>query len=283
MLFGPAKPIMQAHSILNGFSVMTTARHRYRFGPLLAATLATLVATTETATAIVFNPLIGGIFLNGNGANSQWVQVRNDWRGTIYGQDPNLDAWNTGIWGLADATLALDPGNTDFVARYQGLAGPIAYADQRYLDTWGPTWGTQALAPILDPAPGAYQDNWAVRFTGYISITDPGLYNFGVLYDDGFSFSLFGADGSMSLLKDGLNPRDRLGFDSDLDLLPGLYGFQLTAWERLEAGVVNLEWVRPGVEWQPIPVSHLFSSVPAPTTALLLLPGLAALATRRRA
>lgn len=287
MLFRPAKAIMQSHSVLNGFSVMTTSRHRNRFGPLLAATLATLAATMGTATAVVFNPLISGTFLNGNGANGQWVQVRNDWRGTIYGQDPDLNAWNTGIWGLADAklVLALDPGNADIVARYQGLSGPIAYADQGYLDPWELKWGTQPLAPILDPAPGAYQDNWAVRFTGYISITDPGLYNFGVLYDDGFSFSLFGADGSMSLLQDGLNPRDRLGFGADLDLLPGLYGFQLTAWERLEAGVVSLDWVRSGSDWQPIPVSHLFSSVPvsAPTTALLLLPGLAALATRRRA
>ena len=130
---------------------------------------------------------------------------------------------------------------------------------------------------------GSYQDNWAVRFSGYIAITDPGLYNFSVLYDDGFSFSLFGAGGSLSLIKDGLNPRDRLGFGSDLDLLPGLYGFQLTAWERLEAGVVSLDWLRPGGEWQPIPVSHLFSSVPVPTTVWLLLPGLAALALRRRA
>jgi hypothetical protein len=247
------------------------------------ATLA--VATIGTAAAaIVLNPLVSGTFLDGNGANGHWVQVPNDWRGTIHGQNPAFDAWNTGIWGLADAMLALDPGNADVVARYQGLSGPIAFADQRYLDDWAPTWGTQPLAPVLDPAPGAYQDNWAVRFTGYISITDPGLYNFGVLYDDGFSFSLFGADDALSLLQDGLNPRDRLGFDTDLDLLPGLYGFQLTAWERLEAGVVSLDWMRPGGQWELIPRSHLLSAVPvpAPAAVTLLVPGLALLAMRLR-
>jgi hypothetical protein len=251
---------------------------------VLISALAGFVATTSPAAAVVFNPLIGGSFLDGNGANSQWVQVRNDWRGIIYGQNPELNGWNTGIWGLADANLALDPGNTDVVARYEGLAGPIRYSDQLYVDTWDTSWGNlhPVLAPVLDSAPGAYQDNWAVRFSGYISITDPGRYNFGVLYDDGFSFSLFGADGSLSLLKDGLNPRDRLGFAADLDLLPGLYGFELTAWEREEVGVVSLDWLRPGGVWEPVPVSHLFSSVPAPTTAWLLLPGLAALASRRR-
>ncbi|MFZ5492921.1 MAG: PEP-CTERM sorting domain-containing protein [Pseudomonadota bacterium] len=252
----------------------------------IVGTATLLVAISGTASAaIVLNPLVGGTFLNGNGANSQWVQVPNDWRGTIYGQNPDFNAWNTGIWGLEDAMLALDPPNTDVVARYQGLSGPIAFADQRYVDEWAPTWGTQPLAPVLDPAPGAHQDNWAVRFTGYIAITDPGLYNFGVLYDDGFSFSLFGADGALSLLMDGLNPRDRLGFESDLDLLPGLYGFQLTSWERLEAGVVSLDWVRPGGEWELIPRNHLFNAVPvpAPAAVALLLPGLALLTLRLRA
>ena len=263
---------------------MTTASFRTRFAGLLPVALAAFVATTGTATATVLNPLIGGTFLNGTGANSQWVQVQNDWRGTIYGQDPALNDWNTGIWGLADANqvLGLGAGNPDVVARHNGSAGPIHFADQIYLDTWSATWGAQDLAPVLDPAPGSYQDNWAVRFTGYISITDPGLYNFSVLSDDGFSFNLFGANGTLSLLKDGLNPRDRLGFGSDLDLLEGLYGFHLTAWERLEAGVVSLDWIRPGGQWEPIPRSHLFNSIPAPTTALLLAPGLAVLAARRR-
>jgi len=259
---------------------MTTASFRTRFAGLLPVALATFVATTGTATATVLNPLIGGTFLNGTGANSQWVQVQENWRGTIHG----AEGWGTGIWGLADANqvLGLGAGDPDVVARHNGLAGPIHFADQVYLDKWGATWGTQDLAPILDPAPGSYQENWAVRFTGYISITDPGLYNFSVLSDDGFSFSLFGANGTLSLLVDALNPRDRLGFDSDLDLLEGLYGFHLTAWERLEAGVVSLDWIRPDGQWEPIPRSHLFNSIPAPTTALLLAPGLAMLAARRR-
>lgn len=252
----------------------------------LAAVLVALCASSGALAAMVapttFNPLVSGLYLDGNGANSHWVQVQNNWRGTIYGSE----GWGTGIWGLADANLVLGlgAGDPDVLARHDGLVGPIHFADQVYLDTWSATWGSQDLAPVLDPAPGAYQDNWAANFWGYIAITDPGLYNFGVLYDDGFSFSLFGAEGSLSLLKDGLNPRDRLGFGSDLDLLPGLYGFQLTSWERLEAGVVSLDWWRPEIGWVPIPKDHLFAFVPVPLPAMawLVVPGLVVLWYRHR-
>jgi hypothetical protein len=260
---------------------MTNARTTPKTRLLLAGVLMTIASVGSTQAApIAFSPLVGGTYLDGKGANSHWVQVKNDWRGTIYGDE----SWGTGIWGREDANLVLGlgAGDPDVVARYAGLVGPIHFADQVYIDTWSATWGAQSLAPLLT---GSYQDNWAVRFSGYIAITDPGLYNFGVLYDDGFSFNLFGAEGTLSLLKDGLNPRDRLGFASDLDLLPGLYGFELTAWERLEAGVVSFDWFRPGTDWEPIPIDHLFDRVPVPTpaTAWLLLPGLAALLRQRKA
>ena len=154
----------------------------------------------------------------------------------------------------------------------------INFADQRFIDEWGTNWSTPQLAPIFNNAAGENQDNWASSFWGYIAITTPGAYNFGVLFDDGFRFSLFGADGSSQILRDGLNARERLGFAEDLLLTPGLYAYQLDAYERLEAGAVQLAWYTPGAnDWALVPQSNLFASpVPEPAIPMLMLAGLAA-------
>jgi len=133
------------------------------------------------------------------------------------------------------------------------------------------------LAPIFNNTTGENQDNWASSFWGYIAITTPGAYNFGVLYDDGFRFSLFGEGGnSQSIMLDGLNPRNRLGFSENLLLSSGLYGFQLNAYERLEAGAVQLAWLTPEAnDWALVPQAHLFASpIPEPSVPVLMLAGL---------
>ncbi len=178
--------------------------------------------------------------------------------------------------------LGLDGAHPGVVNVYNGVLGQIHWADKRYIDTWSATWGTQDLVPFFIDDASQYQDNYAVRFSGFIAITDPGLYNFGVLYDDGFVFNLYGQGSSLNLIKDGLNPRDRLGFDQDLNLGVGLYAFDLIAWERLEAGVVDLSWIRPGGDWTTIPQSHLFTSaVPEPASVALMFAGLGLLGWHR--
>lgn len=253
---------------------------------LLAAALTMTVSSTlAVADALVtVTPLVSGSFSNGDGVSSHWVQVDTEWRGVIYGSE----SWGTGIWGLADAelVLGLDASSTGVVTTYSGILEQIAWADKTYRDLYGGTWGVQPLVPFFADDGSQYQDNYAVRFTGYIAITDPGRYNFGVLYDDGFRFNLYGNGSTLTILKDGLNPRDRLGFAQDLQLAPGLYGFDLTAYERLEAGVVNLSWLRPdATDWTTIPRANLYTvAVPEPAHAVLWLAGLALLPwlTRKR-
>ncbi len=240
--------------------------------------LTLLLGLTVPAHALPLTPQHAGLYQNGDGANSRWVQVADDWRGNLFGDQ----SWGTGIWGLDDHAQVMGlAGNNPFVV--QTLAAhvdQINFADQRFIDEWGISWSTPQLAPIFDNHAGETQDNWASSFWGFIAITTPGAYNFGVLFDDGFRFNLFGSGGSFQgILNDGLNARNRLGFDEDLLLSPGLYGFQLDAYERLEAGAVQLAWLTPGAnDWALVPQAHLFASpIPEPSVPLLMLAGLAAI------
>jgi hypothetical protein len=240
-----------------------------------ALSLSLLLGLAAPAHAIPLAPQYAGTFLNGDGANSRWVQVADDWRGNTYGDQ----SWGTGIWGLADQAqvMGLAADDPAIVQTLTAHVARINFADQRFIDEWGVSWSTPQLAPIFDNAPGEGQDNWASSFWGYIAVTTAGAYNFGVLFDDGFRFSLAGADGTLSILRDGLNPRDRQGFDEDLWLTEGLYAFQLDAYERLEAGAVQLAWYTPGAsDWALVPQTHLFTSpVPEPSVPLMMLAGLA--------
>lgn len=238
--------------------------------------LAFLTSVTSAAHAISLAPQYAGTYLNGDGANSQWVQVREDWKGSINGTED----WGTGIWGLEDqaTVMNLNTGDPYVVKTLSSRVDQINFGDQEFNNSGQTKWGATLIAPIFNNAPSEYQNNWASRFTGYFSITTPGDYNLGVLYDDGFRFTLMGASGqTMSVAQDGLNFPDRLGFAENLQLSNGLYAFQLDAYERLEAGVVQLSWSTPTApDWSVIPKENLFTTpVPEPSMSLLMLAGIA--------
>ena len=218
-------------------------------------------------------PLVPGKFSGADGANSHWVQVRSEWRGPTFGNE----AWGTGIWSISDAGLvsALAPADAHVINRFDGKVDQIHFANDSYNFNWGPTWGFSPLSPLWRNGE-TNQENWIAEFTGFIYIPDPGAYNFGILFDDGFQFDLFGGNGqSLAIEKDGLNPRERIGFSENLDLAAGMYGYRLLAYNRLEAGVVDLSWIREDRDWQVIPKDNLFTkippiNVPEPSTLALL-------------
>lgn len=248
--------------------------------------------------ALVLDPVLAGLQPAGQGVDARFLKIDDAWHGSSvlwneplqqYGSGAPISsfAWGTGLWGIADWQTAngANPPAGMVTGAWSGRVGAISFGDEHYNVQHGPTWGTVGLAPLFT-VPGASQDNWTSFFSGFIRITQPGLYNFSVLHDDGFFFTLGGLGQTLSIDNDFLNPRDRVGFASDLLLGVGLYAFTLGAYDRLEAGVVELAWSRDGGGWTPVPTENLVAQpIPAPGSAWLLGGGLLALAAgaaRRR-
>lgn len=257
----------------------------------LLLTLA-VIAAPALAGPIALAPMHAGQFQAGKGVDATFLKVDDNWnKSTVlwdqttktYGSGSAIGgySWGTGLWGLADWKTAHRAPTAGMITdRWSGRVDRISWGDADYNREHGRKWGTVDVAPLFG-ATGS-QDNWTSHFAGYIRISEAGLYNFSVLHDDGFFFNLYGADGdTQAISNDFLNPRERIGFGNDLLLDAGLYKFELGAYERLLAGVVELSWMRDGGAWSVVPTEHLVASVPTPGTAALLGAALLALAATR--
>ncbi|HOM12155.1 MAG TPA: PEP-CTERM sorting domain-containing protein [Rubrivivax sp.] len=271
-----------------------------RAGAALALAFA---AGSALAAPIALAPQHAGQFGAGNGVDATFLKVDDNWhQSTVlwneatktYGSGSAIGGygWGSGLWGLADWNTAHHAPSAGMVKdSWSGRVDQISFGDTMYNLLYGATWGSVDLAPLFDGAPLAVgkQNNWTSRFAGYIRISEAGLYNFSVLHDDGFFFKLHGAGNDMlEISNDFLNPRERIGFGNDLLLGAGLYAFELGAYDRLGAGVVELAWARGGgSKWTVVPTEHLLASfdqgaaVPTPGTAALLGAALLALAATR--
>jgi hypothetical protein len=235
-----------------------------------AAGLLILTVPSARADTVTLAPYVAGSFTGGDGVNSHWVQVNPTWR-------------PTGISNLADADVALGLPSSDPRVLHQtdAVLSTVNVGNQRYNTDWGAGWGVADLVPLSSPTDTNPTD-YAGRVWGYIAVTTPGAYNFGVLADDGFRFTLFGAGGgSESMALDGLHPRTRKGFGNNLELGTGLYYFDLIGYNHLEAGVLNLGWWQGPKDWAfaTIPQANLFTDVdvppvPLPATLWLMMSGL---------
>jgi hypothetical protein len=238
-----------------------------------------------TAVSIPLTPIVSGVFSNGDGVNSHWVQVSNDWEGpSAFSQ-----AFG-GISALEDANVALgmSSGDTGFLRSTSGAMSNINAGNDIYNQQYAGTWGAASMPPLFNTG-DPNQENYAGHMWGYIAVPTAGEYNFGVLYDDGFAFTIWGANNTfLSMDSNGLSPRQRLGFDTNLAMEAGLYRFDLVGYNRLEAGVLNLGWwYGPTTsDFAIIPQDNLFTSaVPIPATVWLFgsgLIGLLGFAKRRR-
>ncbi len=262
--------------------------------------IATLLAVTSAAVAapVALDPTMAGAWASGSGARAEFRAIDPDWHdSSVWWNETTRTysavqasgyerigtlAWGTGIWGLNDWARVLS-NDVASVASWSGTVARIEQANQRYRDDWGNSWGDVARMPDAIPA-----ENWTAQYTGYLRISDAGLYNFGVLYDDGFFLRIHGADGQFVEISSDFvrTARDRLGFDEDLLLSEGLYRFELGAYNRLEAGVVQLAWQRGDRGWESVPTEHLVTDptrIPLPgTLAMVALGGIGFVAFRKR-
>lgn len=135
---------------------------------------------------------------------------------------------------------------------------------------------------LSQPAGFASDDNFVVRYTGFLNVITGGSYTFRAFTDDGFEFRL-GGESVMSFVTDR-SPSDSA---VTINLTSGLYALDFLVWEQGGQFVSELDWIVPGdTVYSLVPTSALFTSVPqnVPEPGVLALFGaaLAALGGRRR-
>ena len=263
--------------------------------------IAVSVLCSAARADVVVSPFIAGPSDAGTGVNASFLMIDSNWRGSTvawnestrqYGTDLSASGfapigsfgWGTGLWGRADWNTINQTGSTaPIISTVNTFAPSIMFGDTCY--NQNPTFGFAPVpingmaAPTACPGAAAAvpfnANNWTSRFNGFIRVTTPGAYNFSVGSDDGFFFDLYGGGGTkLSMGRDFLNSRTRQDFSQSLVLSEGLYQFELGAWDRLEAGFVDLRWKLPGAtDYTLIPAQNLVSSA----SSAVDLPGTLAL------
>lgn len=233
------------------------------------------------------------------GINEHWVQVTSTWQGPDYNSSGATATELDGISSINDAkaALALKPGDSGYVASVSGTySGPINYGNAAWNTdpNGGGTYGTSTLVPLFNAnTPASSQIDYAGDLSGYVYLS-AGLYNFGVLADDGMQFTLSGANGnSQTMSLNGLNTHTYTYFGSNVNVSSGLYKYNLIGYNRIQDGELRLlDSLSSPWNLQTVSSSAFYTSVapvPLPASAWLFGSGLIGLCgvarrrTRRRA
>lgn len=300
---------------------MSKSTLRPALSRIAALCLGMVLASAAAATTVTLNPLATGSAPGGSvagGLSGTWYKVQNDARfsNQVY-TDANGTTqaiknfgWGTGIWSTSDIA-SIASGSNPYVTQTATSTGKISYANNIYNNTeasgaygsWGEDYA-RTLAPIVGGVNGCPLQseaqslaqcggelNYAAVFSGYLYVGTAGLYDFGVFADDGFTFTLTGLNASLSMEHNtvagssgrGLYELMAMNGIDGLYLEQGYYGIDLSYFNRLEAGVIDLGWRGPGATaWTTIDEDDLYNKVPEPASVALFGAALAGLWGIRR-
>jgi hypothetical protein len=129
-----------------------------------------------------------------------------------------------------------------------------------YHGTWNSLPNFDSLTPVttgfaqnFDVALRQQDDNFALRFTGYINIQTAGTYTFYTNSDDGSKLYI---DGALVVNNDGLHgTQDRSG---SLSLTAGKHLIVVTYFEKDGSQDLTVSFAGPGISKKQIPVNLLF-------------------------
>lgn len=280
------------------------------------------LSSAAAAATVTLNPLVTGTAPNGSvagGLSGTWYKVQNgaNFSNQVYTDENGTTqaigaySWGTGIWSTSDIP-GIVAGSNPYVTQTATSTGQVSYANNIYNNTqasgaygvWGEDY-QRTLAPIVGGANSCPMEtealsmancggelNYAAVFSGYLYVGEAGVYDFGVFADDGFTFKLTGSNASLGMDHDtlagstgrGLYELLTMNGIDALYLEQGYYQIDMTYFNRLEAGVIDLGWQGPGATaWTTIDASNLYNQVPEPATLALFAGALMGLwGVRRR-
>lgn len=280
-----------------------------------------LLSSAAAASTVSLTPLSTASAPGGGaagGLSGTWYKVQNDahFSTQVYTDENGTTqaigayGWGTGIWSTGDIA-GIASGSNPYVTKTATSTGKVSYANNIYNNTeatgaygsWGEDY-TRALAPIVGGqnncplqseaeslAQCGGEFNYAAVFSGFLYVGEAGVYDFGVFADDGFSFTLTGLNDSLSMEYStvagssgrGLYELLAMNGITELYLAQGYYGIDLSYFNRLEAGVIDLGWRGPGATaWTTIDEGNLYNAVPEPASLALFGAALAGLWGMRR-
>jgi hypothetical protein len=160
----------------------------------------------------------------------------------------------------------LTSSDADFLRSADAVLSNINVGNDVFNQRYDSTLGAVNLAPLFNTG-DSNQENYAGHMWGYLSVPAAGNYNFEMLHDDGFEFTIWGANTFQRLSVDGLAPRisgngqdNRLDFASDLAMEAGLYRYDLVGYNGPRVGVLRLGWSGPTSDFDVIPQAYLYTS-----------------------
>jgi hypothetical protein len=300
---------------------MSKSTLRPQLSRIATLCLGMVLASAAAATTVTLNPLATGSAPGGGtagGLSGTWYKLQNDahFSNQVYTDGNGTTqaiknfGWGTGIWSTSDIA-GIASGSNPYVTQTTTSTGKVSYANNIYNNTeasgaygtWGedyartlaPIVGGQNNCPLQTEAESLAQCggelNYAAVFSGYLYVGVAGLYDFGVFADDGFTFTLTGANASLGMEHNtvagssgrGLYELMAMNGIDGLYLEQGYYGIDMSYFNRLESGVIDLGWRGPGATaWTTIDEDDLYTKVPEPASVALFGAALAGLWGMRR-